>query len=70
MKRINGGNVWQWTADAYKNSYDGASTDGNVAVAGDAGSYRVIRGGSWVRISGLVEADDPVSRRSKSSSIS
>jgi formylglycine-generating enzyme required for sulfatase activity len=41
------GNVWQWTADAYVNSYTNAPTDGNVAVAGDAGSYRVFRGGSW-----------------------
>ncbi|NUM89290.1 MAG: formylglycine-generating enzyme family protein [Bdellovibrionales bacterium] len=41
------GNVWQWTADAYVNSYTNAPTDGNVAVAGDAGSLRVMRGGSW-----------------------
>lgn len=41
------GNVWQWTADAYVNSYANAPTDGNVAVAGEAGSYRVMRGGSW-----------------------
>ncbi len=41
------GNVWQWTAAAYVNSYANASNDGNVAVAGDAGSGRVIRGGSW-----------------------
>jgi len=41
------GNVWQWTGDAYVNSYANAPTDGNVAVAGDAGSDRVIRGGSW-----------------------
>jgi formylglycine-generating enzyme required for sulfatase activity len=41
------GNVWQWTADAYVNSYANAPTDGNVAVAGDAGSARVGRGGSW-----------------------
>jgi formylglycine-generating enzyme required for sulfatase activity len=42
------GNVWQWTADAYVDSYANAPTDGNVAVAGDAGSYRVMRGGSWL----------------------
>lgn len=41
------GNVWEWTADAYVNSYANASTDGNVAVRGEAGSYRVIRGGGW-----------------------
>ena len=41
------GNVWEWTADAYVNSYANASTDGNVAVKGDVGSVRVFRGGSW-----------------------
>jgi formylglycine-generating enzyme required for sulfatase activity len=41
------GNVWQWTADAYVDTYANAPTDGNVPVAGDAGSDRVVRGGSW-----------------------
>jgi formylglycine-generating enzyme required for sulfatase activity len=43
------GNVWQWTADAYVNSYANAPTDGNAAVDGDAGLNRVIRGGSYNR---------------------
>lgn len=43
------GNVWQWTADVYKDSYAGAPTNGNVAVPGDAGAYRVLRGGAWRR---------------------
>ncbi|MFZ1807252.1 MAG: formylglycine-generating enzyme family protein [Cyclobacteriaceae bacterium] len=42
------GNVWEWTAYAYVNSYANASTDGNVAVKGEVGSIRVMRGGSWV----------------------
>ena len=41
------GNVWQWTADAYVNNYIDAPTDGNLAVEGKAGSFRVVRGGSW-----------------------
>lgn len=41
------GNVWEWTADAYEDSYDNAPTDGNLAVAGPSGSARVMRGGGW-----------------------
>ena len=41
------GNVWQWTADAYVNSYADAPIDGNVAVIGNENSDRVIRGGAW-----------------------
>lgn len=41
------GNVWEWTADPYVNSYTNASTDGNVAVAGNMESSRVVRGGGW-----------------------
>jgi formylglycine-generating enzyme required for sulfatase activity len=39
------GNVWEWVQDTYQNSYAGAPVDGS-AVEG-AGSYRVIRGGSF-----------------------
>lgn len=41
------GNVLEWTADAYVESYADASTDGNVAIKGNVGSVRVVRGGSW-----------------------
>lgn len=40
------GNVWEWTADCYKDDYQGAPTDGSASTAGDCGR-RVIRGGSW-----------------------
>ncbi|HEY1935789.1 MAG TPA: SUMF1/EgtB/PvdO family nonheme iron enzyme [Acetobacteraceae bacterium] len=40
------GNVWQWTADCYTNSYDGAPDDGSARTSGDC-SRRVLRGGSW-----------------------
>ena len=39
------GNVWEWTADSYSDSYDGAPTDGSVWQRD--GSKRVLRGGSW-----------------------
>lgn len=40
------GNVWELTQDVYKSSYENASTNGHQAASG-AGSYRVVRGGSW-----------------------
>jgi formylglycine-generating enzyme required for sulfatase activity len=39
------GNVWEWTADCWSPSHDGAPTDGS-AVGGACGE-RVIKGGSW-----------------------
>ncbi len=41
------GNVWQWTADCWNESYKGAPSDGSAWVAGDCGR-RVLRGGSWI----------------------
>ena len=40
------GNVWEWTADCWNNSYYGAPADGSAWTAGGCSS-RVIRGGSW-----------------------
>ena len=42
------GNVWEWTADCWHDSYDGAPTDGSAWLTrGDCG-LRVLRGGSWL----------------------
>jgi formylglycine-generating enzyme required for sulfatase activity len=38
------GNVWEWVLDSYDSYSAGAVTDPFVTV----GSYRVIRGGSWI----------------------
>jgi formylglycine-generating enzyme required for sulfatase activity len=40
------GNVWEWVADCYAESYAGAPTDGSAREAADC-ARRVIRGGSW-----------------------
>jgi len=39
------GNVWQWMQDKYQDSYEGAPADGSAFEG--AGSYRVMRGGSF-----------------------
>jgi formylglycine-generating enzyme required for sulfatase activity len=41
------GNAWQWTADCYHDSYNGAPTDGSAWTAGTCNSGRVVRGGSY-----------------------
>lgn len=43
------GNAWEWCADNWHTSYDGAPTDGSVWEEPDEDNrvYRVIRGGSW-----------------------
>jgi formylglycine-generating enzyme required for sulfatase activity len=40
------GNVWEWVQDCYKDSYQGAPTDGSAVVGRDCG-LRILRGGAW-----------------------
>jgi|GEM_PF-6941652 len=40
------GNVWEWTQECWKESYEGAPVDGSAWVTGACGT-RVVRGGSW-----------------------
>ncbi len=44
------GNVWEWCADTYHNSYEGAPTDGSAWVDDSENNFRtlVARGGSWI----------------------
>jgi formylglycine-generating enzyme required for sulfatase activity len=42
------GNVCEWCEDAYKESYEGASTDGSIAANDANDATRVLRGGSWL----------------------
>jgi formylglycine-generating enzyme required for sulfatase activity len=41
------GNVWEWTQDAWYDSYQGATDDVAPRDTAEAGVDRVIRGGSW-----------------------
>ena len=43
------GNVWEWCADHWHESYEGALSDGSAWLNEDAedGAFRVFRGGSW-----------------------
>lgn len=47
------GNVWEWWFDAWHDSYNNAPTDGSAWQGGD-GSRRVLRGGSWLNLGGLL----------------
>ena len=40
------GNVWEWVQDCYRDSYQGAPTDGSAVVSSDC-NLRILRGGSW-----------------------
>jgi len=41
------GNVWEWCADTWHESYAGAPTDGSAWLAGGDQDRAVLRGGSW-----------------------
>jgi formylglycine-generating enzyme required for sulfatase activity len=41
------GNVWEWTADCYHETYAGAPADGSAWLAGADCDVRALRGGSW-----------------------
>lgn len=43
------GNVWEWTADCWHDSYRGAPTDGSAWTSGGDCRRHPIRGGSWGR---------------------
>jgi formylglycine-generating enzyme len=64
------GNVWEWTADCWVNSHQGASTDGSPRRTGDC-AKRVVRGGSWYTNPSLLRTGnrsaDPVGNRDDNS---
>lgn len=49
------GNVWQWTADCWNESYAGAPGDGSAWTSGDC-RKRVLRGGSWSNLPSFIRS--------------
>jgi formylglycine-generating enzyme required for sulfatase activity len=41
------GNIYEWCADTWHDSYEGAPTDGSARIDTGGAANRVIRGGSW-----------------------
>ncbi len=41
-------NVWEWCADHWHDSYEGAAVDATVWLSGDEVARRLLRGGSWL----------------------
>ena len=49
------GNVWEWVADCWNQSYSSAPSDGAAWTSGDC-ERRVLRGGSWIDRPGLLRS--------------
>ena len=50
------GNVWEWCADHWHESYSGAPTDGSAWIDRAGAAFRVVRGGSWIIVARPVRA--------------
>ena len=50
------GNVWEWCWDWWGYYSSGSQTDPRGATSGSSGSYRVLRGGSWLDNAGSCRA--------------
>jgi formylglycine-generating enzyme required for sulfatase activity len=42
------GNVWEWTADCYRETYDNAPVDGSAVAGGTDCALWSVRGGAWM----------------------
>lgn len=50
------GNVWEWVADCWHDTYDGAPTDGGAWQGKANCARRVYRGGSWINLPWIVRS--------------
>jgi formylglycine-generating enzyme required for sulfatase activity len=51
------GNVWEWCADCWHSNYKGHPTDGTAWTSGTC-NRRVLRGGSWISVNGVVRVSN------------
>jgi len=51
------GNVWEWVADCWNNTYVGAPVDGSAWISGNC-DYRVIRGGSYFSLPPILRSSN------------
>jgi formylglycine-generating enzyme required for sulfatase activity len=52
------GNVCEWCADEWHDTYAGAPADGSAWLDGDSPAYRVMRGGSWAHTAEVCRSSD------------
>ncbi|MEO0771342.1 MAG: SUMF1/EgtB/PvdO family nonheme iron enzyme, partial [Cyanobacteria bacterium J06649_4] len=45
------GNIWEWCADHWHSSYEGAPSNGGAWLMDNLDSPRLIRGGAWINLS-------------------
>ncbi|MBI1385813.1 MAG: SUMF1/EgtB/PvdO family nonheme iron enzyme [Rhizobiales bacterium] len=50
------GNVWEWVEDPWHENYNGAPTDGSAWTKDGDTSLRVVRGGSWNYLPGVLRS--------------
>lgn len=50
------GNVWEWCADHWHDSYGGAPVDGSAWLTGGDAGRRVVRGGSWLNFAPILRS--------------
>ncbi len=50
------GNVWEWCADPWHDTYEGAPDDGRVWEEGGDSDLAVLRGGSWTYLGGALRS--------------
>ena len=62
------GNVAEWCADCWHDSYDDAPTDGSAWISSNPKDFRVLRGGSWLHLPGSCRSAQRIKSEPKNKS--